>query len=472
MRYVIAAYFTLIGIVATLPAYAANVENAVDFSCVGCNVIFLDIDLLRADSLRPGPSGTGVTPNIDEFFRNSIYFEDTSSSSGVTAISNTATLTAREGHFTYYLLRNTFVDVPPQMPEKYLAFYGKFPTIAETLAKAGYDTINANHGWYAGKQMLLNRGFATYWGTGEPNSSQNEPAKVIRKTAELIRGKVNSTRPFFLLMRSEDLRGIPYRYPVNRKRLIDPKVAYLKGDSTFVEVRYQLTREGKLREGYSSTELAKWMSAKTLSEYKSLARSLYSQQLLFVDEELGKLFDALKEGHLLEKTIVVLYANHGDGLYDNGVPNHGVSYQSCVSVPLMILHPKVKKRLVISTPIQLIDLVPTIFDFLGTLPPSGVDRKSLQDVLRGTGFRSNAIYGVDKESQYVRLGKLKLIVWADRSKELYDLSVDPSEETNVADQNPQAVATMESLLAEHSMEQIGKAAAMLKRYRLEKGISD
>ncbi len=197
---------------------------------------------------------------------------------------------------------------------------------------------------------------------------------------------------------------------------------------------------------------------------------LPAQQLSFVDEELGKLFAALKKGNLLDKTIVVLYANHGDGIYDNRVPNHGVSYQSCVSVPLLIRHPKVKKPLVISTPVPLIDLVPTIYDFLSIPSPREVDGISLMGVIRGAKHPSDFIFGVDRESQYVRLGDLKLIVWADRTKELYDLRSDPREKVNIAVKHPQIVTALDGRLSEHAMNQLSKAVTRLKSYKLEKGI--
>ena len=65
--------------------------------CKDCNVLFLNIDLLRADHIGLLNIESPFTPNIDKFFKNSIIFEDVSSVSGVTAISNTSTLMSRDG---------------------------------------------------------------------------------------------------------------------------------------------------------------------------------------------------------------------------------------------------------------------------------------------------------------------------------------------------------------------------------------
>ncbi len=444
---------------------AAEPKNELDLSCTGCNVLFLDIDLLRADFVGIINSETANTPNINEFFKHSIIFQDVSASSGVTAISNTATLTARDGHFTYHLLKNTFVDLPPQMPLKYLELYSGIPTIAQVLRSSGYETLNVNHGWYAGKQMLLDRGFNRYWGTGEANSTSNDPGAAIDKTIEFILEQANLSTKFFLLMRSEDLRGFPYRYPVNRKRLEDRRVVYRQGDASFVEVRYQINEDGILREGYVSFEYARWMSDIQLKEFQSLGKSIYSQQLSYVDEKLGELFSQLKKQNILDNTIVVLYSNHGDGLYDNYVPNHGVSYQSCVSVPMLVRHPKIKASIVVSTPVALIDLVPTIYEFLSIPSPREFDGVTLANVVRGSKYPKKFFFGTDKVSQYVRHGNLKLIVWADRTKQLFDLSLDPREEINLAEKYPQIVALLDGKLSEHGMIQLSKAFGRLKSYK-------
>lgn len=443
----------------------AKAPKELDLSCPNCNIIFLNLDLLRADFVGLRGLRPSITPNLDRFFSDGIRFTDVTSVSGATAISNTATLTSKNGHFTYTLLKNTFVDRPPQMPPKYLTFYSRTPTIAEVLHAEGYETVNVNHGWYAGKQMLLNRGFDKYWGTGEADSVSYEPAAAIEKTAEFIRNYANSNKKFFLLMRSEDLRGFPYRYPRLRPRLIDPRVRYVEVDPKFVEVRYQIGKDGFIKEGYSSFDSASWMSDLQLEEYSSLSKRLYSQQLSFVDERLAAIFLSLRDGDLLETTIVVLYSNHGDGLYDNKVPNHGVSYQSCVSVPILIKHPKIKAPLVVQTSVSLIDLVPTIYSFISIKAPTNIDGVSLEPVIYGKRGDRKFLFGVDRQSQFVRMGFHKLIVWADQTRELYNLNDDPAEQRNIAPTNPDLVAGLYGVLLEHGLKEMTKALSSLQAYR-------
>ena len=427
MVVIIVITFNLLWFALTTVVGSEGVSTKINLTCSGCNVILLDIDLLRADAVGLREPHATNTPNIDNFFKNSIIFEDVSASSGVTAISNTATLMARDGFFIYDLLKNTYVDQPPQMPYKYKKLFSGLPTIAEILHGNGYETINANNGWYAGRQMLLDRGIDRYWGSGEVGATENIPAQIIGKTAEFIKEKNLDSKKFYLLMRSEDLRGLPYRYPSNRSHISDPRIQYRERSEGYFEVIYQLRPDGKLTVQFPTFAKADWMSSAQIQEYQMLSKALYAQQLAYIDEELGKLFKVLESGHLLEKTIVVLYSNHGDGLYDNNVPNHGVSYQSCVSVPVFIRHPKINKQIRISEAVALIDLIPTIYDMLSIIQPEGLDGISLINLIKGGKYSKTFFFGIDKESQYVRHGTMKLIVWADKSKELYDLEADPKE---------------------------------------------
>jgi arylsulfatase A-like enzyme len=445
----------------------AQEGTAVDLSCPGCNVILLNVELLRADFVGLSSRRNSLTPNIDRFFRDSIVFEDVMASSGITAISNTSTLTAIDGHVIDPLLRRTLEYRPsgtpwptPEIPRRYLGIHSRLPTIAEILRAAGYRTIGVNNGGYAGRQMLLDRGFGDYVGIGEDANQENAPGAAIERTTEIIRQIGRTPDKLFLLMRSEDLRGFPYRYPTNRKRLDSPWVLYRSLGKPYFQVWYRYLDNGVMKEG--DPPYATWsLHDPQLEMYQALAKQLYGQQLSYVDEQLGKLFDELERGGLLEKTIVVLYANHGDGLYDNRMPNHGHSYQSCVSVPVLIRHPKVKHPIRVSAPAALIGLVPTLYDMLSIPPPGGIDGRSLAELIEGKGTVDPFFYGIDKESQYVRHGAMKLIVWADRSKELYDLSTDPRELHDIAASHQDLVQALDDKLSEHAIAGLARALDLI-----------
>jgi arylsulfatase A-like enzyme len=302
-----------------------------------------------------------------------------------------------------------------------------------------------------------------YYGLGEVYNSENSPGKIFLETANLLPDTSSPENPFIFLMRSEDLRGLPYRFPINRRKLVDPKVIYKKlPNSDFYEIRFQLNRDGEIRNEYSSFEKSDWMTSSQIKQYNKLSKLLYRQQLKYVDEMVGKVFDELNRKKLLDTTIVILYSNHGDGLYDNKVPNHGVSYQSCVSVPLLIRHPKIVKDITVTTPVALIDLFPTMLDFLDVKFHNKIDGISLIETIKNGSYPNEYLFGVDKESKYVRNKNYKLIVWPDRTKELFDLFNDPGENINLVNKFPNIAMTLQEMLIDHEAEQLELAYDFLK----------
>jgi arylsulfatase A-like enzyme len=142
----------------------------------------------------------------------------------------------------------------------------------------------------------------------------------------------------------------------------------------------------------------------------------------------------------------------------------------------MIRHPKVRSPILINSAIALIDLVPTVQQMLGIETQHVSEGIGLVDYIAGRDqFPKRLFFGVDRESQYVRRGHMKLIAWADRSLELYDLANDPGEKTNLKDLQPNLAVELEELLAEHEMLSLDQALKLLltdKRLGIWRGNGD
>jgi hypothetical protein len=93
----------------------------------------------------------------------------------------------------------------------------------------------------------------------------------------------------------------------------------------------------------------------------------YDSGLRFIDDHLGHLLDALRDRGLLDRTVVVLSADHGEELWDHGSFFHGVSlYDEQLHVPLIVRLPHgARAGTVVDTPVRSVDIVPTIVDALG-----------------------------------------------------------------------------------------------------------
>ncbi|MEO7993480.1 MAG: sulfatase-like hydrolase/transferase [bacterium] len=105
------------------------------------------------------------------------------------------------------------------------------------------------------------------------------------------------------------------------------------------------------------------------SEIEDLRRT-YDAQLKYTDEHLGLLLDDLKARGELDNTLVVVTADHGEGLFDRAYFGHNYFlHQDEVHIPLIVWWPSQIKPATIDTPVALSDLYPTILDLLHIAPP-------------------------------------------------------------------------------------------------------
>ncbi|MGH9176565.1 MAG: sulfatase-like hydrolase/transferase, partial [Vicinamibacterales bacterium] len=168
----------------------------------------------------------------------------------------------------------------------------------------------------------------------------------------------------------------------------------------------------------------------------------YEGEIAFADAQLGRVVDFLQSRGLLERTIIAVLADHGEGLGEHGEGTHGFFiYESSMRAPFVIRAPfeRTKARRV-ADPVRTVDLVPTLLDLLG-LPalPARVAGTSLAPLMTGDRLELNldgyaeAMYPLHHYGwsalRALRAGRFKLID-APRP-ELYDLEQDPDERKNL-----------------------------------------
>ena len=149
-------------------------------------------------------------------------------------------------------------------------------------------------------------------------------------------------------------------------------------------------------------------------------------EIKYVDTEIGKFLEKLKEIGVYENSIIVITADHGDAFNEHGFYRHfdGVVYDELIRIPL-ILHGTLKKGQ-FERQVQLMDLAPTICDILKINPPLSFQGSSLF-IPKDDLVISNAEYAIS-----YRTKEYKLIFEKDIKKwELYDLINDPKEKINI-----------------------------------------
>ena len=108
------------------------------------------------------------------------------------------------------------------------------------------------------------------------------------------------------------------------------------------------------------------------------SRKLYDEYMLYVDAELGRLYDYLEsEGHL-ENTWLVLTSDHGE-MFERGIYGHRqpTFHQPVIHVPLLIFEPGQQERQDIYTPTSALDIVPTMLHLTGHAIPGVMDGQIL-----------------------------------------------------------------------------------------------
>lgn len=208
-----------------------------------------------------------------------------------------------------------------------------------------------------------------------------------------------------------------------------------------------------------------------------ILHALYRAAFRYVDEQLEAALNYWDEYVGLDETLLIVTGDHGEHIGDRGLMDHQYSLsQSVVRVPLALKGPRVPAVTETDALVELRDIYPTIVKETGANLPANesISSRGLIDVTKSRDGRSFAVseypapqptinslesrvgeLDEEKRRQLARRLKAiqstsgeKLILDDAGGRELYDLSKDPTEQTNVAAQNPDVVAELEDVLGE------------------------
>ena len=175
----------------------------------------------------------------------------------------------------------------------------------------------------------------------------------------------------------------------------------------------------------------KWLEDS--KQLKPLVRS-YLAAISFVDEQVGRVINALDKNGFDKNTIIVLWSDHGYHLGEKQISGKNTLWDRSTHVPLIFAGPGIKNNVNYDAPVELLDIYPTLNELCHLTSPDGLEGHSLVPILFDPSVTRPwpAITTNNQNNHGIRTTNWRYIQYANGSEELYDMKLDPNEWTNVA----------------------------------------
>ena len=161
-------------------------------------------------------------------------------------------------------------------------------------------------------------------------------------------------------------------------------------------------------------------------------RAHYAALVLQIDHEVGQIVGALRERDLLDDTVFILSADHGDYLGDHSLIGKGHFFESSFHVPLIVSGPGVERGGVSQDLVTLTDVTATLLTLAGVPVPAHLDSRPLPAVAGVSAAGRERIIGALGGAWMIQEGDWRLSKYATGETLLFNLREDPDEQNNLA----------------------------------------
>ena len=203
-------------------------------------------------------------------------------------------------------------------------------------------------------------------------------------------------------------------------------------------------------------------------EYVENTRRHYYASVTFIDEQVGDIIKALKEKGMYDDALIVFTSDHGDMMGDHNSWRKTYPYEGSAAIPMIVkipegIAPVHAKGSVMEQPVELRDILPTFLDAAGAEVPADMDGRSMLALItrknpqwrRWIDLEHATCYSDNNYWCGLTDGRMKYI-WFLRSgqEQLFDLTADPEETTNLIGNKKYAAkaSEMRRALADHLSE--------------------
>jgi len=393
-------------------------------------VLLITVDNLRPDHMSVYGYEKDTTPYLERFSREAAVFESAFSTSAWTAPGMVSIFTgyypqvhAQSGRFSFYDSEMT--------------------SALRVLAQEGYEIIG---------QSI--RG---------PSHQDFGFERPLGELEDFVESRVSNDKPYFAWAHLRDVH-LPYAPSKDSARRFgaslqaSPGVDAVRNHKVIlrepIEGKLVLEHAGKV--SFDEDDMRE-------------VRALYDGEVAEIDERLGRVLERMRETGLLDRTVIIISADHGEELFEHGWVGHastnydGKLYDELIRIPLIL---RVPDRSLVgrsSALVQGVDLMPTIFDLLQistskmtptmqghSLVPLMVEGQSK---VRDHVFMETTLKGwttpmeeIGKRLVAVRSATHKMIWIPSESGfrvEGFDLRVDPAETKNIYPQRASELRSLE-----------------------------
>jgi arylsulfatase A-like enzyme len=318
------------------------------------NLILISIDTLRADHLGAYGYPRDTSPTLDGLAARGVRFETVIAESCWTLPS----------HVTL------FTGLPPSfhgVTKPHHKLPQRLTTLAEVLQQRGYHTFGVTGGVFLRPSFAIAQGFERYH--LRPLEFPAALSLALRVLAKLGPGE-----PFFWFIHTYDVH-CPYDPPPQYAKMFDSRPPEDQLD----------TRERCGNPHYNRMSLTPGQ-ARFLSDR-------YDASIRYADDLLKRFLEKLETAGRLENTLIVIVSDHGEEFLEHGRIGHRATlFMESLRVPWILVGPGIEPR-VVTQPVGLADVMPTLLDLL-EIPSPPMKGVSLRPLIEGKaqGLPSSAVF--------------------------------------------------------------------------------
>jgi len=387
------------------------------------NLVLFLLDTTRADHIACYGWDAARTPNIDRLAEEGTLVEQAFAQSSLTPVSAASLLTGR--YPFRHGVRGLFaLDGRALAPE--------VTTLAEALGEEGLRTAAFVSARPMQARYGLDRGFEEYGDQMEAQAEVNRARGLSNPNQRRADATTELVLDWLDEHGGERFALLVHYFDAHDPTLVPPR------DLLAAQLDFELPPDLDARGNLAGAD-----GAPDWREDPERLAALYDAEITFMDAQIGRVLARLESAGALERTLVVLVGDHGEGLGQHGFWSHGLLFSEQLRVPLVLRGPGIRAGQRLEARVRLVDVAPTVLELFGRRLP-GADGTSFLAALRGGREETpRDLYAEVHHASRDHLGRdarMFALVQDDWKyvhrpesgrHELYDLSSDPGETDNL-----------------------------------------